>query len=153
MAEAEDDDLTDAVASLNPAGVSVALKKGADPNAKLGEARVLHFAALSGSLGNVDLLLKAGADVNGRGDCADTPLHFACAGLDPNSVAIIRRLIEAGADINAPGINGRLPLDFAARKRNKAAALIIAEAGGTCASENLSWVEQVTKKKGRSRGR
>jgi len=153
MGKEEDDDLTTGVAAQRPDLVSKALARGADSNAKLGSVLALHIAALNGDSTIVDLLLAAGADVNGRGDCADAPLHFACAGAGPNCERIVRTLIEAGADVNAPGIDGRLPLDMAALKRHKAAVLLLAEAGGRCAAENRSWVEQVGKKRRQSRGR
>jgi len=51
----------------------------------------LHVAALRGDLRAIELLLKAGLDVNQHGDMGNTPLHYAKA---PNVVAF---LISRGA--------------------------------------------------------
>jgi len=42
-------------------------------------------------------LLEAGADVNCRGQCGETPLHLAAVGSTP---AVVNHLLNAGADVN-----------------------------------------------------
>lgn len=40
-------------------------------------ATPLHFAALTGSIGNALLLIKAGANVNSKDNMGNTPMHLA----------------------------------------------------------------------------
>ncbi len=54
----------------------------------------LHVAALRGSARAVELLIKAGVDVNHQGDMGETPLHIA---IRKHHTSIINALIKAGA--------------------------------------------------------
>jgi ankyrin repeat protein len=71
----------------------------------------LHAAAMKfdGSA-NVQLLLKAGADVNPHDKQGRTPLFRAAESGDVES---LKALIDAGADVNAADQQGRTPLDIA----------------------------------------
>ncbi|MDX1498501.1 MAG: ankyrin repeat domain-containing protein [Woeseiaceae bacterium] len=70
----------------------------------------LDFAARGGSIGCADLLLAAGADVNGSLPELGSPLHLAIAG---GHEALARRLLDAGADPNATDAWGVTPLHLA----------------------------------------
>ena len=55
----------------------------------------LHYAANRGDAAEVARLLAAGADVNAKGNCGQTPLHLAA------TAAVANLLLEHGADLNA----------------------------------------------------
>ena len=58
----------------------------------------LHFAALNGEDGKVDLLIAQGADVNKKGNRGTTALHLAAFKGHSDTVT---RLLDHGADISA----------------------------------------------------
>ena len=73
----------------------------------------LHSAAAHDSPAVLEVLLKAGADVNAKGKGGATPLHSAAA-FNP-SPAVLEVLLKAGADVNAkPKHGGGTPLHSAA---------------------------------------
>ena len=79
---------------------------------------VLHYAAKSGSLNMVRLLLDRGADVNAATEPGKwTPLHDATYYTIYRDLRygekIIRLLVEAGADLHARTWGGYRPLDIA----------------------------------------
>jgi ankyrin repeat protein len=76
------------------------LKAGVDPErATTTGATPLHFAAASGDVDAIGVLLDAGADANARESAAgQTPLMFAAA---QNRAAAIRLLVRRGAAIDA----------------------------------------------------
>jgi ankyrin repeat protein len=86
----------------------------------------LHAAAGAGCVDVVDLLIKAGADVNAKDDFGWTPLHYAAA---RGNVEIIRRLVAAGADIDAEKFDGKTPLHVALDMSKEEAALELINAG------------------------
>ncbi|KAM0892095.1 hypothetical protein ACQ4PT_025984 [Festuca glaucescens] len=71
----------------------------------------LLSAVVYRSLKCVKLLIKAGADVNGKGSMI-TPLVFAA--MQGGYTNYIKLLLKAGADPNIPDDLGRLPIEFAA---------------------------------------
>ncbi|KAH7007352.1 ankyrin repeat-containing domain protein [Ilyonectria destructans] len=60
----------------------------------------LIVAAANGRLEMAELLLKAGAEVNGRD--IQTPLTVACESLKPNRMEMVKLLLRWGANINVP---------------------------------------------------
>jgi hypothetical protein len=66
----------------------------------------LHWAAASGSVTAVDLLVRAGASPNAANLAGMTPLHWAAAW---GHVAAAAALLEAGADKNARDVGGATP--------------------------------------------
>ena len=73
----------------------------------------LHIAALRGNLRVVELLLKAGLDVNRQGDMGYTPLHYA------KTQPVINCLIENGASTSIENEFGRKPIGGEDSKDNK----------------------------------
>ena len=89
---------------LRRRGVDLEAGKGTDCGTPL------YAAAYAGHAPIVDLLLRAGADVNGRCNEGSTPLVIAAAN---GRAAVARALIAAGADLNAHTSRGDTPLDYA----------------------------------------
>lgn len=71
----------------------------------------LHWAAVSGALEVVDLLLEAGADPNFQDARGRTPLHWAAR---LNRTAVVRSLLDAGADVKQVDVDCMTPLMCAA---------------------------------------
>lgn len=63
----------------------------------------LHYIAVNGSAGSVELLLELDADVNGRDFVDWTPLHYAC---QRGNRSMVRSLLRANADVHLRGIDG-----------------------------------------------
>src|SRR5215470_13075923 len=72
--------LIDAVKQKNAASVKSLLQKHVDVNAPEGDgATALHWAVYRDDTEMVDLLIKAGANVNSANDLHITPLYLASA--------------------------------------------------------------------------
>jgi ankyrin repeat protein len=105
-----------------------------------GGATPLHLAAANGNRSGIEVLLRAGADVNDVDNMKNTPLHYAAS---EAQIGVFETLVEAGADVNAKNDvtrgshahesgsrNGMTPFDVAAtygikdeeRKRGREAA-------------------------------
>src|SRR5262245_32200633 len=79
---------------------------------RLGDYTPLFLAAKNGGAAVVELLLKAGSDVNSTNKTGTTPLMLAAASGRPDAVKV---LLEHGADVNAVDtMNGQTALMFAA---------------------------------------
>jgi ankyrin repeat protein len=70
----------------------------------------LHVMAWRNDLEAVELLVKAGADVNALGDMSETPLHVA---LRMNSPGVVEVLLGAGARDDIRGEFGETPREMA----------------------------------------
>ena len=109
--------LHEAAVSNVPAAVAALIAAGADVHARADldteyepEATPLYWAASSNPDPAVlELLVRAGADVNARGGSGRTPLHIAAL---RNPVAF-PKLLELGADPAALDPEGRTPMDYA----------------------------------------
>ncbi|MCW2507775.1 MAG: Ankyrin repeat-containing protein [Modestobacter sp.] len=93
--------------------VQLLLDRGADP----GQGS-LHAAAAAAAAPVVALLLRAGADVDGRDpDTGRTPLHTAVAALGSRPgedvTAVVTLLLDTGADVDATTNDGASALDIA----------------------------------------
>jgi ankyrin repeat protein len=95
--------------------VSVTIQKHGPPTGR--GVTPLHYAAAFGPLESVQMLLKAGANVNVQDDRRLAPLSFAVATEYP-SLSIVRALIGAGAEVNTPDNFGDTPLDWAEKFGN-----------------------------------
>ena len=65
----------------------------------------LHIAARRGDIRSIELLLKAGLNINDRGDMGTTPLHCA------KTQEVIEFLVANGASVDIRDEFGRLPLE------------------------------------------
>ena len=73
----------------------------------------LHIAAWQQHADVVELLLRAGADANARGDKDRTPLHYAVHEGGQDSTPIVRLLLRHGADRRLRDMGGNTPLRWA----------------------------------------
>ena len=143
-------DLREAVENNDNFALSEALRRGANPNAKIGKTPVLLVAADYGDktaisalqkagatldkngellvacalnqLPRVQILVKSGADINGRDAQGDTPLCYAAA-LD--YAPLTQWLLKNGADPNLKSKENRRPLDWAREYNCNASAALL----------------------------
>ncbi|MEP6756202.1 MAG: ankyrin repeat domain-containing protein [Chthonomonadales bacterium] len=76
------------------------LKRGGDPNTKLGGETLLTIASTNSNIDGMKALLKAGAKINNACEDGDTPLMRATRYLYRNEMDGIKLLISKGADVN-----------------------------------------------------
>jgi ankyrin repeat protein len=114
----DDDDLTIALvrasASENPEAVKLLLKAGADAARGVSDGTTpLISAAREGRVENVDILVEAGAPLDGGyggGAAGSSPLMEACG---YGELAVAKRLLERGADSETRDDSGRSALMYA----------------------------------------
>lgn len=86
------------------------IEKGADVNKQAGDGRTsLHFAAESGCVKFVKLLLASKVDVNKLSENGKAALHYAAYN---GSYKLVKLMLESGAEVNVRDIVGSTPLDF-----------------------------------------
>ena len=102
------------------------------PTAEERESLLTLACRLDSNLGVVQLLINAGADVNG-GDGAFAPLHYAARYVN---IEVLDLLINSGADVNSVTTEeytdffaGSTPLHFAAQGKALIALKRLLEAG------------------------
>jgi ankyrin repeat protein len=90
----------------------------------------LHYAAWHGATNIVRFLLRAGADVNARGNDGYAPLHYAAR---YGKAAAARAVLAAGAVVDAVNDFGFTPLFIAVRARADTRRLVrvLLDAGAT----------------------
>ena len=71
----------------------------------------------SGTLEEVQNLIKQGANVNTEDGCRNTPLHNACRN-ENIDLAVIKFLVENDANVKAKGEFDCTPLHYACRNNN-----------------------------------
>lgn len=103
----------------------------------------LHVAASNGNVQAVEMLLKAGADVNALTSLLNTPLieSFPVSSklsrdLINRHTRIVELLINAGSDVNARNQQGNTPLHFAALIKVPEVADILLKAGADPNAKN-----------------
>lgn len=125
------------------------ISEGAEVNPGIESDLPLHLALWGGSIEVVDILVKAGADVNGRDYSGDTPLHEICDAIselgrgddeyipphylpkvDPEELRHFpekscRLLVAHGADVNAKDSYGNTPLMMVKKRFPQFAELLI----------------------------
>jgi hypothetical protein len=106
-------DIWGAAAQGKTAVVKRLIESGCDLNEKSFGEMPLHYAANNGHTDIVELLLKAGANPNGKDDAGETPLHSAVM---EGKQDVAARLLDKGADVNAQDDQGATALHVAAMK-------------------------------------
>jgi ankyrin repeat protein len=96
------------------------LVAGADPNQPLHpeQVRPLELAASRGALPVVELLVRAGADVNAPNAWGQTPLHFATRGPWGYAELVTSLLLSRGAALETADVQGFTALHAAAAHEN-----------------------------------
>jgi ankyrin repeat protein len=143
MTTAHNRSLAEAIVHKDAKGALAALERGADPNARIGGARALHLATITGSSEMVRLLTKAGALPDAQDKVGRSALHYAAMGSPDGDPDLVQALLSAGAEVNIADSIGCTPLDMAAGLENEEAARALVQAGGTCRADRRSWVQRV----------
>jgi ankyrin repeat protein len=104
------------------------LDAGADPQQQVLRLPTLGFAASSGEVETVRLLLSRGADARAGGSHGWTTLMMAAAAARPNP-AVVDLLLEHGADLHARDDVGRTALDWALMQGETPVVRQLREAG------------------------
>lgn len=86
---------------------------------------LMKLLCYGGHIPQIQLLLKAGADVNGEDPSGVSILHVAAM----RSPQAVRLLLTAGANINKVDKEGRTPLKLATEAGNTEIVRILLEAG------------------------
>ena len=89
------------------------LRRGANPNGLVGEARILNEATVWGEVPVLQSLLDHGADVDGRDLGGWTAVHVA---QNNDRQDLARLLVGSGANVNAQDKQGCTPLHLAASR-------------------------------------
>ena len=130
--------LNEAVHRGDATRVSALLGRGVAPDARDPEGfrgipsfgvgyHPLHWAAMQGDVQMVDLLVAAGADVNGRNDRGETPLQV---GAQYSKADVVAALAGRGGDVDARDQDGCTPLHVAAREGCRPIAELLRKHGG-----------------------
>jgi ankyrin repeat protein len=96
----------------------------------------LMYAAAVGSVEALNVLLKAGAEVNAKNGLNVTPLHFAGA-----EMAKVRMLVDAGADVDAKSKGERTALIVAAGRpgSHETVRLLLSKGANTTVADRGSF--------------
>jgi ankyrin repeat protein len=88
--------------------------------------RILHEAALKGKLQLAEMLIKGGADVNGKTKNGATPLHHAAYN---GHLEMAKFLISKGAIVDETNDDGETPLEWAIRMGHEEVASYLRSLG------------------------
>ncbi|KAH6586169.1 hypothetical protein BASA50_000635 [Batrachochytrium salamandrivorans] len=98
-----------------------------------GQQTLLHRAAWARSGPCCEVLVAAGADINGLNKGLDTPLHIA---IESGSLELCTTLIRLGANVNAANRSGETPLHYAAMHALPAICVLLADSGAHLYSQS-----------------
>lgn len=124
-------DLLEAVTLGDVAMIKLVLKQGADVNFRLANNEKAHLLFRAANTRNaaacVNLLVKAGADVNEASSTGRTPLFIHT---QMNRIGAIRVLLQAGANPNLQAKDGSSAIYTAAREGRLYALQLLVKYGG-----------------------
>ena len=113
-AAAADSRLLEAVKRQDGAEIAALMKARVDVNAPHADGTTaLHWASYHDDVRTVEMLIRAGANVNKATDAGITPLWIACS--TNSSAAVVHQLLAAGANPNLAPNTGETPLMWCAR--------------------------------------
>jgi ankyrin repeat protein len=69
----------------------------------------LHFAALTGSIGNALSLIQAGANLNSKDNIGNTPMHLA---IMQENLELVKVLHQHGGDASIKNFEGQSGLEM-----------------------------------------
>jgi len=95
-------------------------------------AGAMVLAAGKGDLQRLELLLKAGGDINGKDQYGEYPLHAACV---KDSMEMVKFLVSHGADVNVQSRSGATVLNYVCAQGKMEIVRLLLEAG---ADPNIS---------------
>ena len=122
--------LVEAVRNRDVVRAHALLAERVDPNVRQPDgATALHWAAQWDDLATVDLLIRAGANVNAANDYGVTPIVVACQNGSAASAQVVRRLLREGANPNAALPSGQTVLMTASLSGNRDAVDALLAAG------------------------
>ena len=87
---------------------------------------LLSILSAKGRVGRVRKLIAAGAYIEERDSCGQTPLHIVAKSIWRD---VLEALLKAGAHINACDVMGRTPLHIAAQSNSRDAVELLIKAG------------------------
>jgi len=96
----------------------------------------LHWAAHSGDIELVRVLVELKADISAQSQSAQTPLHVASYSGSPDCLKVARYLLEHGADVNARMEDGSTPLHRASENSHVEVARVLIEHGADIDAED-----------------
>jgi ankyrin repeat protein len=109
-----DSRLLEAVKRQDGAEIAALVKARVDVNAPHADGTTaLHWATYHDDIRTVEMLIRAGANVNTATEAGITPLWIACS--TNSSAAVVRQLLAAGANPNLAPNTGETPLMWCAR--------------------------------------
>ena len=122
------DSLHEAVKKRDIETVRLLIKTGADLNAwdRTDGWTPLHMAVYHGYTDIAEILVNAGANVDGKDQYNNAPLHY---GALLGRKDTVRLLIDKGADVNIKGSDGIIPLHSAISKDHLETAKLLIEKG------------------------
>jgi ankyrin repeat protein len=115
-----------ALAVLGAFGLLLRFSRRAQPGSPVFSSLV--WAAREGRTGDIEELIRSGADPNRRDEAVNgwTPLHHA---VHKNQPAAVRALLAAGADVDRRAPNGLTPLGLAAAQGEAEIVEVLLDAG------------------------
>ena len=129
-AAAADTRLLDAIKRQDKAEIAALVKQRVDVNTPQADGTSpLHWAAYHDDAATIDLLIRAGANVNAATDAGITPLWVACSA--NTSAPTVRRLLDAGANANLAPNTGETALMWCARSGAHEAVRALLSSGAT----------------------
>ncbi len=115
-----------AVKGMHPDERDLLLERGVRVDIANDAGTALHIAAMNDALVSVELLIRAGSDVNALNKQGGSPLHHACV---RGNAKIVQLLLNAGADADAINGLGESPLHLAARGASPDVLSLLLERG------------------------
>jgi len=117
-------------AKQNDAGLVRSLLGNGIPPDQTDEERrtAMHYAALSGNLQIIAILIKGGAKLDPKEKLGNTPLHLAA---DLNQAEAAKLLLDVGAMVDPENKNGMTPLMIAASHGNVEIVLALLAKGAS----------------------